>query len=73
MTITTSHGDATLYYDGQSDPANPGWVLCYSNGIQDYLHEILAADDPDSPAEAEQEATEFLRREGLLNSVSGCL
>lgn len=65
-TITTIHGDADLYYDAQSDPTNPGWVLRYNNGTQDHLDEILAADDPADQAGAEQEATEFLRREGLL-------
>jgi hypothetical protein len=29
LTIDTEHGPATLWWDDESDPSNPGWVLRY--------------------------------------------
>ncbi len=61
-TITTQHGTASVYYDTDSDPANPGYVLRYSNGVQDLLDEALDAETED---EAMTEALRFLADEGI--------
>ncbi len=62
-TISTRHGDAEVWFDVESDPANPGYVVRYSNGSQDNLDEQLPAVTDE---QAEADAREFLAREGLL-------
>lgn len=69
MEIPTRHGPALLWWDDESDPDNPGWVLRYHRspdqdavGLRN-LDEILDA-GPD-PQEARRQALAYLAREGL--------
>jgi len=69
MEIPTVHGVAVLWWDDESDPVSPGWVLRYhrsphpgETGLRN-LDEILAA-GPD-PEEARREALVFLGRQGI--------
>lgn len=66
QTIDTQHGIAMVYFDDESDPASPGWVLRYNNGTQGNLDEILDVEpDIDQDAAALNAAKRFLEREGI--------
>ena len=55
-----------VYFDNESDPASPGWVLRYNNGTQGNLDEILDVEpDIGQDAAALDAAKWFLKREGI--------
>lgn len=64
-TISARHGEAQVWFDDESDPSNPGYVVRYSNGDQDHLDEYLTGE---TDVEAESEAREFLAREGFVQA-----
>jgi hypothetical protein len=66
--IPTATGTAELIYDATSDPVNAGWVLRYATRDGQILDECLSGEDPNGSEVvwAEQDAREFLAREGLI-------